>query len=115
MLRDKNLLVLLKSNMLGEGEPDLGEKLLKAWLEQLLESGTVPERIICVNSGIFLTTVDSTVEDILEKFEIRGTKILSCSTCLSYYGRSDKLVVGEPTNMKDTVNSMLTCGSILSP
>lgn len=112
---DSDLLLILKSNVLGDGEPDLGEKLLKAWLEQLLESETVPAKIACLNSGIFLTTAGSPVEDILKQFENKGSKIYSCGTCLSYYGRTDKLVIGESTNMKDTVNSMLTFKKILSP
>jgi selenium metabolism protein YedF len=112
---DNDLLLLLKSNMLGEGEPDLGEKLLKAWLEQLFESGTVPAKIICINSGIFLTTEGSPVKDLLKQFEQGGARILSCGTCLNYYGRTEKLLIGESTNMKDTVNSMLAFKKILSP
>jgi selenium metabolism protein YedF len=112
---DNNLLLLLKSNMLGEGEPDLGEKLLKAWLEQLRESGLIPAKVICLNSGIFLTTEGSPVIDLLKKFEQKAAKIYSCGTCLNYYGRTEKLIIGEPTNMKDTVSNMLAFKKILSP
>jgi len=104
---EKNLLLVLKSSVLGESEPNLGEKLLMAFLDTLFESGTVPARIICLNSGIFLTTEGSPVIETLKKYEEQGTKIFSCGTCLDYYGRKDKLVVGQPTNMKDTVNALL--------
>ena len=112
---DNDLLLLLKSSMLGEGEPDLGEKLLAGFLTQLLESGAVPAGIICMNSGVFLTTEGSTVLELLEEFENRGSKILSCGTCLEYYGRKDRLLIGEPTNMKDTVEAMLKYKRVLQP
>jgi len=104
---EKNLLLVLKSSVLGESEPNLGEKLLMAFLDTLFESGTVPARIVCLNSGIFLTTEGSPVIETMKKYEEQGTKIFSCGTCLDYYGRKDKLVVGQPTNMKDTVNALL--------
>jgi selenium metabolism protein YedF len=112
---DNDLLLVVKANVLGDGEPDLGEKLIKSFLEQLFESGKLPDRIIFMNSGIFLSTEGSNVVEVLNKFADAGTKIFSCGTCLSYYGRADKLLVGEPGNMKETVNSMLTYKKILAP
>ena len=53
MAIDKNLLLVLKSSGIGEGEPDLGEKLLASFLTTLLESGTVPARIICMSRRVF--------------------------------------------------------------
>jgi len=115
MAVDGSLLLLIKSSLLGDGEPDLGEKLMRAFLTQLLESGSIPTRIICMNSGIFLTTTDSPVEDLLKQFESSGSEILSCGTCLAYFKRADHLVVGKPTNMRDTVQALLTFKKILQP
>jgi selenium metabolism protein YedF len=111
----KDTLVILKSSELGEGVPDLGEKLLQAFLKMLSESGTIPAKIICMNSGIFLTTEGSPVIEIMNKFEKDGAEILSCGTCLDYYGRKDKLIIGQPTNMKDTVQAMLTFARVVAP
>ncbi len=108
-----SMLLLIKSSMLGEGEPDLGEKLLHAFLSQLLESGSIPARIICMNSGIFLTTEGSPVLDLMTQFASQGSEILSCATCLEYYKRKDRVVVGKPTNMRDTVKALLDFDKIL--
>lgn len=108
-----SMLLLIKSSMLGEGEPDLGEKLLRAYLSQLLDSGSIPERIICMNSAIFLTTQGSPVLDLMEQFASQGSEILSCGTCLEYYKRKDRVVVGKPTNMRDTVKSLLEFDKVL--
>lgn len=110
-----DMLLMLTSSGIGEGEPDLGEKLLGSFLQMLFESGDIPAKIICMNSGIFLTTEGSYAEDILKKFESAGCDILSCGTCLDYYNRKDKLIIGQPSNMKDTVTAMLNFNKVVSP
>jgi len=112
---DKDLLLVLGSSLLGDGEPDLGEKLLKAFLSVLAETGSVPARIICMNSGVFLTTEGSPAIELMKKFEEQGAEVFSCGTCLDYYNRKDKLVVGRATNMKDTVVAMLSYKKVLRP
>ena len=109
-----DFLLVLKSSGLGEGEMDLSETLLERFLSTLFDSGCLPARIICMNSAIFLTTTGSRFNDIMGKFEKAGTTILSCTTCLEYYGRKDKLVVGAPTTMKDSVGAMLSFEKVIS-
>ena len=104
---DHDLLLLITSSTLGEGEPDLGEKLLDAFLGQLFESKTLPAVIICLNSGIFLTTAGSSVLERLQRFEAAGTSVYSCGTCLEYHGRADQLQVGTVGNMRQTVQALL--------
>lgn len=115
MAVDSSLLLLIKSSMLGDGEPVLGEKLLGSFLTQLLESGSTPARIICMNTGIFLTTEGSSMQDLMNRFESQGSEILSCGTCLEYYKRANRLVIGKPTNMHDTVQALLNFKKILQP
>jgi len=115
MKLNNELLLVLDSSGLGDGEPDLGEKLVKAFLKVLLESGNLPAKIICMNSGIFLTTKGSPVLEIMQAFAEQGTKILSCGTCLDYYDRKEHLEVGQVTNMKDTVADLLHFNKILKP
>ncbi len=115
MAVNNDLLLVLQSHGLGDGEPDLGEKLIKAFLEVLLDTDDLPAKIICMNSGIFLTTAGSPVLDILKGFSEQGTEILSCGTCLDYYGRIKNLEVGQVTNMKDTVAALITFKKVLKP
>ena len=115
MALNKDFLLVIESSGLGDGEPDLGERLMKAFLKVLLESEEWPARIICMNSGVFLTTEGSPVLDVLKQCEEQGTEILSCGTCLDYYGRSDRLRVGRPTNMRETVDALLHFKKVLRP
>jgi selenium metabolism protein YedF len=113
--KDEDLLLILGSAGLGDGEPDLGEKLMRAFLSMLFESEKLPARIICMNSGVFLTTEGSPVLELLAKFEAEGCEILSCRTCLEYFERSEALRIGKPTTMRDTVASMLSFARVLTP
>jgi selenium metabolism protein YedF len=115
MAIDKDLLLVIGSSGLGDGEPDLGEKLMRTFLKVLLESGDLPAKIICMSSGIFLTTQHSPVLGILKGYEEQGAEILSCGTCLDYYGRREKLEVGNPTNMVETVHAMKSFKKVLKP
>ena len=112
---DNDFLLVLKSSGIGDGEIDLGNKLMRSFLNMLVEMDNIPARIICMNSGIFLTTEDSPVEDLLLTMQTKGTTILSCGTCLDYYGRKDKLTVGQPSNMRETVEAMLHFRKVVAP
>ena len=114
MAVNPQFLLVLKSNGLGDGQVDLSETLLEKFLNVLFEGGELPARIICMNSAIFLTTAGSHFNIILQKYIASGTEIYSCQTCLEYYGKKDKLVVGTIGNMKETVNSMLSYPKVIS-
>ncbi len=107
MLIDGELAFMIKTHMLGEGEPDLGEKLISSMFKVLAGSERLPHKIMFINSGIFLTTEGTPVLEQLRKLESEGVAILSCGTCLRYYDRADKLVVGQPTDMRATVDTLI--------
>jgi selenium metabolism protein YedF len=109
-----DLILLLKSAQLGHGEPDLGEKLMESFLKTLDESINIPSAIICVNSAVYLTTMESEPSRILKNFEAKGSHIFSCSTCLEYYKRRDKLIIGQPTNMREIVEILSKAKKIIS-
>ncbi len=115
MTVDKDFLLILKSSAIGDGEPDLGEKLMASFLNMLLESDRLPDRVICMNSGVFLTTAGTPVADQMSRLAEAGATIVSCGTCLEYYGRTDRLVIGTPGNMRDTVAAMLSYQRVVSP
>ena len=115
MVIDRDLLLILTSNVIGDGEPDLGETLMGSFLSMLLESDRIPAKIICLNSGVFLTTEGSPVRDLLDRFSAAGAEVSSCGTCLDYYGRREQLVVGVAGNMRDTVQAMLTFERVVTP
>ena len=51
----------------------------------------------------------------LKELEQRGVRILTCGTCLNFYGLSEKLKVGEVTNMYEIAETMSKASLIVSP
>ena len=67
------------------------------------------------NGGAKLTCEGSEALEDLKELKSRGVKIFTCGTCLNYYELSDKLAVGEVTNMYDIAEKMAGASLIVSP
>jgi hypothetical protein len=52
-----------------------------------------------LNRGVFLALDDSPVLESLRALEARGSRFLSCGTCLDYYEVKERLAVGEVGSM----------------
>jgi len=103
----------LNSDQMGSGDQELGRKLLKIFLEKLVQSDVKVDVIGCVNSGIFLTTEGSPVLDNLKAPQEKGARIATCGTCLDYHQRRDKLLIGEVGSMDQTVEIMAKADKII--
>ena len=57
---------------------------------------------------------DLMVED-LKLLESEGVTVLTCGTCLDFYGLKEKLAVGGVTNMYDIVERMEKASAIIKP
>jgi len=106
-------LLYLNSDMMGIGDPQLGRKLLKLFLNKLAESDTKIDVVGCVNAGVLLTSEGSEVLDSLKKLEDKGTQIATCGTCLDHLNLHDKLQIGEVGTMDQTVQVMATADRII--
>ncbi|SDO94930.1 sulfurtransferase-like selenium metabolism protein YedF [Clostridium gasigenes] len=97
--KSKDLTIVVASNLLGNGDSNLGELLMKSYIYSLSESVILPENLIFINSGAKLTCQGSKVIDSLTSMKEKGVNILSCGTCLDFYGLNEKLLVGDVGNM----------------
>ena len=88
---------LLTANLLGRGDEQLGALLMKAFFVSLQE--IPPKKILLLNSAVKLALADSPVLESISNLAQQGTKVLSCGTCLDFYGVKEMLAVGEVTNM----------------
>ena len=68
-----------------------------------------------LNGGAKLTTEGSASLEDLKTLEANGVEILTCGTCLDYYGLKDKLAVGGVTNMYVIAEKMLNAGNVVKP
>ena len=107
--------VVIRSNVMGEGDPELGKVLIKGFIYALSQQEELPKTILFYNGGAYLTCEGSASLDDLKELEHRGVKILPCGTCLNFYGLSEKLKVGEVTNMYEIAATMSKASLIVSP
>lgn len=110
----EDIAIMIRSNLFGQGEAELGQVLMKSFLFSLNELDAQVKHIIFMNSGIFLTIEGSPVLDTLKVLESKGVEILSCGTCLDYYQSKDKLAVGSVTNMYTALEILTTAARSLT-
>ena len=107
--------VVLSADTMGGGDERLGKKLMKAFIFALTNQDEAPDKVICYNTGAFLTTRDAdTVKD-LKTLEAAGTTVMTCGTCLDFYGLKAELQVGIVSNMYDIVEAQMSAAQIIRP
>lgn len=111
----KKVVVYINSHLMGNGDEALGSFLMKAFLKTLVDLDTKPNRLVLVNSGVQLASEGSKVLDTLMVLSERGAEILSCGTCLDFYGLKGKLKVGTVSNMVEIIQSMVEADRLIKP
>ena len=106
--------VVISKNTMGDGAEELGKILIKGFIYSLTELPAPPEYVIFLNSGAFLTSDGSNTIDDLKKLENKGAKILTCGTCVNFYGLQDKLAIGTITNMYGITEIMVSAGAVIN-
>ena len=113
--RRKGMLVVLSANTMGTGDAKLGTSLMKAFVFALTKQDQLPDTILCYNTGAYLTCEGADTLEDLKLLESEGVTILTCGTCLDFYGLKEKLAVGGATNMYDIVERMENAAQIIKP
>ena len=111
----KETIVVIDSDKMGDGDEEFSKTLLKGFIYALSSQDIPPAKILFYNTGVRLTTEGSASIEDLKVLEKAGAKIYSCGACLNNYGLSEKLSVGEVTNMYVIAEKQLTAGVIVRP
>ncbi len=114
-LSQKRGVVAIGASTMGSGDDTLGRTLMKSFLYALSQQETLPETILFYNGGAMLTTEGSASIEDIESMEAQGVEILTCGTCLDFYGRKDKLKVGGVTNMYQIVETLTRAELVIRP
>ena len=107
--------VAIGTDKMGVGNDELGKTLMKAFIFALTQQDKLPKTILFYNGGAHLTCEGSPMLEDLKALEAQGVEIMSCGTCLNYYGLSEQLKVGTVTNMYVIVEKMEQAGLIIKP
>lgn len=113
-MEQKDTLVVIKRNGMGEADRDLGHKLVGVWLKLTLENGTLPGAIAFYTEGVRLACEGSPVLDELAELEARGVHLILCKTCLDAFGIFDDVRVGVVGGMGDIIAAQVTAQKVIS-
>ena len=110
----QKVMLMISSTQMGRGDDDLGEKLMINFIKTLKEMGEDLWRLVFVNHGVKLTTIDSPVLEDLQALEADKVDILVCGACLTFLGLMEDKKVGQTTNMLDIVTSMQLADKVVN-
>ena len=105
--------VLIGSDTLGSPDAKLGAILISSFLRLLGQRDEVPKYIILVNGGVKLAVKGAEAQEFLKVLEDRGTRIISCRTCVEYFGVEANIGVGEIDGMV-RIQDVLTTHQVLT-
>ena len=110
-----NTVIAVDTDIMGRGNDELGAVLIKGFLFAVSRLETLPKTILFYNGGAKLTTEDSASLEDLRLMEQQGVEILTCGTCLNYYGLTEKLAVGSVTDMYTIVERLSRAEKVIKP
>jgi selenium metabolism protein YedF len=109
------IVVLMRSERIGEGDPELGGILARAFFHTLTEADRLPDTIVLYNSGVRLAVTGSSVLEDLRTLVEAGVEVLCCGTCLKYYELTEQLGVGLISNMYTIAETLLGADRLITP
>jgi len=110
-----NLVVAVDTDVMGRGSEELGRTLMKGFLFAVSQLPELPATILLYNGGAKLSVEGSDPLEDLKNMEAQGVEILTCGTCLNFYGLTEKLSVGSVTNMYTIVEKLAGAGKVMKP
>lgn len=94
-----NWVLFMGKDVIGTGDPVLGDSLIKMYFYTLSQGNSLPTAILFMNNGVKLPTVNTQVIEHLEVLAERGCEILVCGACLDFYQLTEQLQIGSISNM----------------
>jgi intracellular sulfur oxidation DsrE/DsrF family protein len=117
MAQDSSLtdaVILVTRDGIGSADVALQHKLLDTYLKLLLENGSLPAAVCFYTDGVKLVVEDSPFLERLGQLEQRGVRLLICSTCLTYFGLTDKVRVGIVGGMPDILEAQSKATKVIT-
>ncbi|MGL5989938.1 sulfurtransferase-like selenium metabolism protein YedF [Cetobacterium sp.] len=112
---DKNTVIVIDSDKMGEGDSALGNTLMQGFIYTLTEMEDIPKSIIFYNRGVFLTAENQNTISYLKSLEDRGVEILSCGACINFYNLEATLGTGTITNMYNIIDKQMKALKVIKP
>lgn len=99
---------------MGSADMALQRKLLDTYLTLLTENDSLPAAICFYTDGVKLVVEGSPFLEHLSQLERRGVRLIACSTCLNYFGLSEKVRVGIVGGMPDILEAQSRASKVIT-
>ncbi|WP_295161629.1 sulfurtransferase-like selenium metabolism protein YedF [uncultured Brachyspira sp.] len=105
------VIAVADKKVMGAGNDELGELLLKAFLGALKDASPKPEALYCYNGGVYLGA-EEPYKTLLQELRDAGIKIFFCGTCVKFY-KLDEIKTEEQTNMLGIIEAMGNASAVI--
>jgi selenium metabolism protein YedF len=110
-----NYAIVISSETMGQGDDDLGRRLMKSFFIALSCLDSLPSSVVFYNSGVKLAVTDSEIIEILHELEKKGVEILICGTCVEHFKLGGMIKVGSISDMFIITQKLSRTGNIIRP
>ncbi len=110
----QDTILLVTSNGMGKADEKLQLTLMSKYFELLLQGGNLPSVVCFYTDGVKLVCEGSPVIEKLRQLEAKQVRLISCSTCLNYFGLQDKVQVGIVGGMGDIIEAQVKAEKVIT-
>jgi hypothetical protein len=105
--------VILNRDQLGDGDSDLGRKILTTCLRKIVAIQDL-EAIVLYNAGVKLAARNSPVAVELGQLNDNGVDVMPCTTCVEHYRLTGNLIVDKPCSMDDILSALRRAEKVIT-
>lgn len=109
-----NWSIFVNKEIIGAGNDELGQSLMKMFLYTISEGEDLPKSILFMNGGVKVPSLNEQGIEHLKVLQDKGVELLVCGACLNFYGLEDKLEVGKISNMYEITNAMKEASKVIT-
>ena len=111
---DSETVLLITRNGMGDAAPELQQKLISTYFKLIDVNEVLPAAVCFYAQGVFLVVVGSPVLEPLQSLEAKGVRLILCSTCLDFYGLTEKVRVGIVGGMTDIIEAQRRAAKVIT-
>jgi len=108
------VVILITREGMGTADTQLQTNLLDTYLRLLVENRSLPAAMCFYTEGVKLVVEGSPLLERLSTIEKAGVNLIICSTCLNYYGLTEKVRVGIIGGMPDILAAQVAATKVIT-
>jgi len=110
----QGVVVIFHAETMGRGDEALGAKLTGNFLRTLATLDEKPDALVFYNAAVKLLAPASPHLDALGALHATGVDLLACVTCLEFYSLTERLALGQVSNMREIVQRAMTASKVIT-